>query len=444
MKILFVENRYKTYLWERIGQEYVQLGHEVHFIIQNHEFTPQNSSFKVHKIAYPSKNKSNLTSEEVQRYKKVIQSNRGLNYFGIRFNGFIAYYGIEIEKIIDKIQPDLALGEATLFHELLVIDSCKNNNILYLQPTSCRYPKNRFSFYKYETMEPYKGSGEVLLEKEAIKIANLIGKRKVLPDYMGKPLATPSKMELFFDKVKLIKGYYFGEKYNTPSPFYKIFLDRKFAMNIDNYESKANDKLPKNKGLKVLYPMQMQPESGIDVWGYPNNNQSQVIERIISALGDDDLIIIKPNPKSKYEIDNSLLNLIDNNRKKVYPLSHNIGMDLIWNEIDVVITVSGTVSIECIFDNKPILMFNNCLQTNQKNCVQINNDSDMSFYFSKIRNKTYPKLTENEKAVFINELTAKSYKGINGDGLHDLYYINERENYDNLKSAFLDILIYLQ
>ena len=223
MKILFVENRYKTYLWERIGQEYLQLGHEVHFIIQNHEFITQNLNFKVHKITYPSKNKFDLNTEEIQRYKKVIRSNRGLNYFGIKHNGFIAYYAGEIDKIIDTIQPDLAFGESTLFHELLVIEACRNKNILYLHPSSSRYPKNRFAFYKYDTLEPFKGSGEVLPQDEAIKLANTIGKRKALPDYMNVSRATSTRKELFLDKVKLIKGYYSGEKYNTPSPLHKTF-----------------------------------------------------------------------------------------------------------------------------------------------------------------------------------------------------------------------------
>jgi len=443
MKILFVENRYKTYLWERISQEYLQLGHEVHFIIQNHEFTTQNSNFKVHKIAYPFKNKFDLNPEEIQRYKKVIQSNRGLNYFGIKHNSFIAYYGDEIHKIIDKVKPDLAFGESTLFHELLVIEACRNKNILYLHPSSSRYPKNRFSFYKYDTLEPFKGSGEVLPQDEAIKLANTVGKRKALPDYMTVSRESPNKKQLFLDKVNLIKGYYSGEKYNTPSPLHKFFLGRKFAKIIESYELKANDRLPENKGLKIMYAMQMQPEANIDVWGYPNNNQSKVIERMIFSLGEEDIIIIKPNPKSKYEIDDSLLRLIDNNPRKVYALSHKIGMNLIWDEIDVVITVTGTVSIECILNNKPILMFGWGLQTKQKNCIQIKNEKDISLILSIIRDNSFPKLTEKEQGEFINELIATSYKGINGDGLHNLHYINDNENLDNLKSAYLDVLKHL-
>ena len=38
MKILFVENRYKTALWEVIAKEYEKLGHEIYWIVQNPMF----------------------------------------------------------------------------------------------------------------------------------------------------------------------------------------------------------------------------------------------------------------------------------------------------------------------------------------------------------------------------------------------------------------------
>ena len=75
MKILFVENRYKTFLWEQIGMEYIKLGHEVHFIVQNHNFTPKNLNFKIHKLPYPKSNRKNIRPEKIQRYKKVILRN---------------------------------------------------------------------------------------------------------------------------------------------------------------------------------------------------------------------------------------------------------------------------------------------------------------------------------------------------------------------------------
>lgn len=40
MKILFVENRYKTGLWEVIAKEFEHKGHEIFWIVQNPMFKP--------------------------------------------------------------------------------------------------------------------------------------------------------------------------------------------------------------------------------------------------------------------------------------------------------------------------------------------------------------------------------------------------------------------
>ena len=89
-------------------------------------------------------------------------------------------------------------------------------------------------------------------------------------------------------------------------------------------------------------------------------------------------------------------------------------------------------------------MFGWGLQTKQKNCIQIKNEKDISLVFSKIRENTFPTLTDKEQGAFINELIATSYEGINGDGLHNLHYISNKENFNNLKNAYLDILNYVQ
>lgn len=440
MKILFVENRYKTYLWEIVGEEYLKLGHEVHFIVQNHRFTPKNVKFKVHKLDYPSANKENVTAEEAEKYKKVIASNRGLNYFGIQNNGFIAQYGDVIEDIVAKVNPDLVFGESTLFHELLIIEACKKRDILYLHPSSSRYPKNRFAFYKYDTLEPYKGSGERLELQEARKLAYLIGERKDLPDYMDVSREVPSKMELIMDKINLIRGYYKGERFNTPSPFYKKSLGSKIDKIIGRYEQLAHRELPSNQGLKVMYAMQMQPEANIDVWGYPFSNQAKVLKKIVGGLGENDILIIKPNPKSKYEIDEQIIDLIETSTSKICALSHSIGMDLIWDKIDAVVTVTGTVSIECVLNNKPVLMFGWGIQSKQKNCIQVKDQDDIKLALEQIRTASFPVLSEDEKVEFVNELLSTSYMGINGDGLHNLSYLKNEQNWKLLMKAYKEIL----
>jgi len=249
-----------------------------------------------------------------------------------------------------------------------------------------------------------------------------------------------TKLDWLKDKIRLSLGYFFGEKYNTPSPFIKKKINTHFAKNIIEWDKMAVDSLDVQKGFNVLYAMQMQPEANIDVWGHPNSNQVELISRIIKNLNNSEKLIIKPNPKSKYEISDDLLTLVRENHKKVVLLKHSSKMNDIWMKTDVIVTVSGSVAIECVFDNKPVIVLAEALHAKQKNIYQLETNESMRHIIDQIKNKEFPMLSENEKVDYLQELMKTSYEGTNGDGLHNLHYINDNKNLDNLKGAFIDIL----
>lgn len=435
MKILFVENRYKTALWEIIGKMYQEKGHEIHWIVQNPLFKP--SVGRINILPFPRR--LNFEKIYTEPIKKIIHADRGLNYFGIKSDDFIFWYHHQIEQLIEEIEPDLVFGESTLFHELLVIDACKQRKITYLHPSSCRYPTSRFSFYLHDTLIPFGESGDQFSDEEAMLTVESIAKRKKLPDYMQvlKPnLGFKDKIQ---DKLKLSWGYLLGEKFNTPSPLKKLSINRHFKRNIDIWEQNASSISELDEAFYVLYPMQMQPEANIDVWGHPNNDQAAVVEWIVRSLHEGEKLVIKPNPKSKYEISDRLLSVIETHREKIIVLKHSTKMDELWPFIDLVVTVTGTISIECIFDNKPVAMFGQGIQTGQKNCIELNRNSSLREIISMVKENNFPQLTEDEKKAFLQMLVRTSFPGINGDGLHNAHYLQSK-NLDQLKIAFKNIL----
>ncbi|SDL80918.1 Capsule polysaccharide modification protein KpsS [Salinimicrobium catena] len=436
MTILFIENRYKTSLWESIGREYEKDGHKVQWIVQNPIFKP--SFGEVHILPFPKKFKKKKFY--TRSLNKIIKGNRGLNYFGIKKDDFIFWYENEIEKKLDELKPDLVFGESTLFHELLVIKGCKKRGILYLHPSSCRYPKNRFSFYKYDTLEPYGSSNEKLPEKEAKETAFKIGKRLALPDYMEVSKFKPSKIDLIKDKIRLTFGYYLGEKYNTPSPFRKWKINRFYSQLIKEWEELAVGIGALKKEFYVMYPMQMQPEANIDVWGFPFNNQAKVLQDILDNLGEDEKLIIKPNPKSKYEICPEVIKFIQDNPDRVIPLKHSCKMDEVWEHIDLVVTVTGTISIECIFDNKPVFLLGQGIQRFQKNCLTKEKEININYAIDLVKTSKFPQLEEDDKISFLNQLISTSFQGTNGDGLHNKRYLDDPENLLNLKNAYSKVV----
>jgi len=430
MKILFVENRYKTGFWELIAKRLMSEGHEIYWIIQNHFFKPSIGERNV--IPY-FKFKSYIKKD--RDIKKIIDSDRAINFFGIKSDDFIYYYYDQILKIIQKVKPDMAFGEATLFHELLTAEICKKNDILYLHPTSCRYPLGRFSFYKYDTLEPFGGSEEVIENEEAVDIIYKIKNHQIRPDYMTVPV--PGFIDKLKNKITITSAQLLGEKFNTPSLFQKMKLENERKRVIKEWDRiAASDIIDDDNTFKVLYPMQYQPEANIDVWGYPFNNQENIIRDIISKIPDSAKLYVKPNPKSKYELNASLLDFVKSNNK-IVPLSHSVRMDSIFSKIDFVVTVTGTISFECIWGDRPFLMLGT--QGIQKKYCKYD-----SSVLPLLDHKTFKGMillsTAEEKTVLIQELVATSYKGYIGDTFLNTVYL-DKNNIDNVTNAFKNILL---
>ena len=437
MKILFIENRYKTKLWELIAEK-LKDEHQIYWIVQNHLFAP--SFGKVIKLKYPKgKYKDKTYDDDI---KKIISSNRGINYFGLKYDDFIFHYRDQINQCLEELKPDVVFGESTLFHELLVINACKRQKIRYLHPSSTRYPKNRFSFYLYDSQVPFQGSQEKIPKDAAIEIIDSINRRDSLPDYVSN-----SNMEISFkrkikDRILLSISYIFGERFNTPSPYKKYQLNRKSSKRkkIWDKHSTIISSISKEY-FYILYPLQLQPEANIDVWGYPNNNQTELIQNILFQLQPGEKLIIKPNPKSKYEISDELISLIQSNANKLILLSHEANMSDIINKISLVITVTGTISIECMLSNKPVIMYGDALQTKQRNIAKLRDSKDsIRPIVDSIKNDRFPKLSIIEQVKFIQEIISTSYVGVNGDGLHNIQYMNDLINQKSILNGFNEII----
>ena len=87
MKILFVENRFRTRIWETFADCLINDGHQVLFLVQNHLFHPRCG--RVWVIPYP--NKTQL-EEPTEADRSLILSDRNINYFGHRSTGHYTYY----------------------------------------------------------------------------------------------------------------------------------------------------------------------------------------------------------------------------------------------------------------------------------------------------------------------------------------------------------------
>jgi hypothetical protein len=158
------------------------------------------------------------------------------------------------------------------------------------------------------------------------------------------------------DRLRIFGGWVAGERFATPSPWRKFSLDAKRRNNVIRWESKAYSTVPDALRRKpwVLYAMQMQPESNIDVWGHPWSDQVSIIREAADALYQSGFfLVVKPNPRSKYELSSSLCDLIETH-PGVIALSHRSPMSRVFPEAAAVLSVTGTVLIEAVIAGMPV------------------------------------------------------------------------------------------
>ena len=433
MKILFVENQYKTYFFEPIAKRLQDQGHDVFWIVQNKLFTPK-GDFKKYIIPYPDNN--NYQAIEDSYIDDIIASDRNLNYFKYSNKSHFYYYNEKIEKLIHTLLPEVVFGECTLFHELLIGKHCRSLGIKYLNPLPCRYPTGKFSFYLYDTAKPFHGSGEVLPDDEAKAIIDNITHRKIKPDYM-KPVVM-STYEKLKNKLQKTAGYYLGDQYNTPSPFVKLKIEKERAGVIQLWDSKAMYEVDKTTDFRVLYPLQVQPEENIDVMGRKRRNQLAVIKEIAENLPNDAILYVKPNPKPRYEVTKEMVEFLSK-AKNIKMIHHSVSMTQIFKDFDLIVTVTGTVAIESLFANKPVVNLIQSINNTVKNCVYLEDLTDLPEIINTVKNNTFPKASIQDKIEFINLLNKTSYYGNISDVLSDKNCIDD-ENITLIMKAFDDVL----
>ncbi|MCL5127256.1 hypothetical protein [Algibacter sp. L4_22] len=435
MNILFIENRYKTYTFEAVANLLKKEGHHVFFLIQNKDYTPK-SDFSFFEIPFPKKEdliKSYKVSQDVEN---VIASDRMQNFFKKKGTSYFYYYNKKIEEVLDSCKPDFVFGESTAFHELLTINNCKKKGVLYLHPSSCRYPKNRFAFYKYNTLEPYKGSNEDLSETEALTIINNIVDRSAKPDYMN--VIKAPKLKGIKDKIRKVKSFIGGDSYNTPNPIVKYNREKIKQKNIIDWDNFAEEKINKGNNFIILYPLQMQPEANIDVWGLKYRNQLQLIGDICNRLPENVKLVVKPNPKSKYELSKDLVDYVQNN-SDIIALQHAVKMDDILVDLDLVVTVTGTIAIESILSNIPVITLVKTLNNEQENCKFIDNLDQIIPIIKLIQQKQFPKIDNTKKIAYLNRLNKTSYEGRVSDPFSFAGCFSEK-NLTDILSAFKHVI----
>ncbi|WP_131189458.1 hypothetical protein [Stutzerimonas kirkiae] len=415
MKFAFIENRYKTIFWAELAKELRRLNCAVTWLVQNPVFSPVGEPMDtVFNMPFPSRSDLVMTSD-AGSLGKARKADRYINYFGGSDRHY-GYYKSLIKAWIDRERPDVVVGESTLFHELIVISVCRDRGIPYLHPSMPGYPGGRYSIYSYDSKETVGLNSKVPCDADCLAMAEAIRKRERIPDYMIPPTGRepershplPRSMK---DRLIILRGYVAGERYNTPAPWRKWLLDRQVQRRLKVWQQIASDKSLEGKGLRLaLYPLQMQPEANLDVWGQEFRDQAKLVIQLADALPEGWHLRVKANPKSKYELSDGLLDVL-RSHPKVSPIPLMDSMASVLAEVDLVCTVTGTVAVECVLSGKPLVQFGPSVVDHGSGCEQLRSAVEIADVARSIEANRYRLATDESRINLVRKLYATTFPG---------------------------------
>ena len=355
MRIAFAEVRDKTVLFSAVAGRLADC--DVSWLIQNRAFA--NSSMR-NATVLPYPRRSDLRSpsipgDEAERlFASVAATDRFPTHFGHPTNHYPWYFD-QISRWLDSTAPDMIVGEVGNFHSHLLALLAEERGIPFVNPVSSRYPTGRFAFFLGDRLVPVGGSGDALPVTDVDVVVNEVSTGARVPDYMK---VKARRLDKAAYRYRILREWVRGERFATQSPseFVSSALARRRA--AAQWESRAIgvDELTRmERGTVILYPLQMQPELNLDVWGREHRDQAATIESLLTSVGDDGVVVVKPNPKSFHEMSADLNRRVGNSANLVR-LVHNSTMRDVIQHCDLVVTVSGTVAIERLLRREPVVI----------------------------------------------------------------------------------------
>ncbi|MDG5800524.1 hypothetical protein QA597_09160 [Marinilabiliaceae bacterium ANBcel2] len=370
-KFIFSEVRAKTATLDKVAGELIKEGHQVIWVVQNHLFNPSNYS-KKYLLSYPSKRDIDQYKHiEKPFFKHIRACDRMLLYFN-HDGSYYGYYYKLIEDIYNNEAPDYVIGEVGNFHTHMLCMLCRETKIPFYDIVSSRYPLGRISFHLYDEYNPVVINSEDDQQWDESYINSLVESisfRNIKPDYMkwvDKGMWRLKVKRLPY-RFRLLLEYLRGERFCTHNPL--VYLNRriKIAGNLSAVKRSAKGiDFFKNQNKKILlFPMQMQPELNLDVWGNRFRDQEKLVKEIASVLPYDWILVVKINPKAREDLNNDLAKEVNElpNTYFVNPLTDMKEIDEIS---DCAITVTGTIALERIIRGEPVIILANSFLVKEK------------------------------------------------------------------------------
>jgi len=349
--------------WKNSSNELVKK-ENILYLYENFDDIYNSIDFKVEKYYGKLDNIYKLLDSSKNKYKTLDSD--------IQLKSAFTIYKIYKEFLIKKKPDYLVFPDLEVVDGLILFNICKELNIETLYITHTRYLKKSFFAQDYyETLPKYFGNAT----NKDFDLA-----KKILDDFYCKNINPLNIDELKTDKIisinipnifyRFIRGLYLSYKYESKLIEEADFLT-KIKMNVSNiikkyrkiifnlykikffHIKKSNDWIPQNY---ILFPLQVTPESSINTLEQYFIEQERLIDLIRYNMPNNYYLLLKEHPSMigirKTEFYKKL-------RKKSGCLlvSPYLDTEEFVNGSKMVVSVTGTIGLECYFNNKPILLF---------------------------------------------------------------------------------------
>lgn len=202
------------------------------------------------------------------------------------------------------------------------------------------------------------------------------------------------------------------------------------------YNSKTNDFISGDS--YVYFPLHYQPEASTNPLAGVFQNQLIIVDLLVKHLPKNMTIYIKEHPR-----------ISSNRNRKFYDYLENIpNVRLIRKDVNsvelirsavAIVTCSGSVGLEAIINEKPVLMFGSRLYQYAEGIFQIKSENDLKDSINEILNDHY-KVDLEKVLVFLKTLESHSENCFIDWNLREAKYFSYEENQIGLNKLIKESL----
>ncbi len=454
MNIAFVANFEKTNLFESIIKYFDDTTHVFWFVPNPEQSKRLRESYGNEKVipidrsTVLSKTKTKRLSG-IERFEipivEFVMTDRVQRKKPWKSFVYLAMLHNQIINSIIALDIQLVFGELTWAYELTIREACRNvtslesgRRVRYLNPHTTRIPRNRFAFFtdgRQSIMTaPVNHQVSIRLEEQKPDYLELNDRRiknRNSPSGLIRSLRTVIRRRSYKDDPAVERTLYIyilaRLKEIKNSFYYKIFVNTKRFYQIPN-------------GKYVVYPLHLQPEASIDVFGRYAEDQIKNVFDLVRSVPYGTKVLVKEHsnaigqrPIRFYRELKAIPNVI--------VIDHRVSMARLITIAERIISVTGTAAMEASLRNNsgatlvptyfshpqfcPVL---ECMRTSllEKKC------NATTRLVKHNQNKEY-------KAYLTDLLQKFSFIGKVSDGITDPSVMRE-ENLERVGAAFNEII----